>query len=478
MAKKIILTVIFALLIGALGFCVCWTVINFNKVKEGMSGTALYTEEDIESSYKDGYYTGLKDKESLTREVGQLRTLLSEKEIQLSNLKNYVSECEATIQGLTKENNNLKAEIKRLETIIENLRASIRAYEELIESLPIIEERFVVTFMFDDSVYSILLVADGDKVEIEAPEDTAYCIFLGWSLSQDGELIDISEIEITSDTVIYAKIVRRYDVNFVHDFKIHENQIIEKGQATTVSDPISTDRRVFLGWSLDGVNIVDPATVPIWEHRTFYSVVETRHEVKFIQTKHFPYTNSTTLSTQYVANASDIVTPTDINVDGYTFDCWLVNGDLSERVINPKIHNLTGDVTFVAKYNTKSLSANNSASTSTSNMHARIDVLSYLKGHGHDYLVSMQQIDYFYIAIEFYADGARFQVVLTSSMPSYSMSCGSYSSGGQYGNLYCTLALTGNYLDMQLTFQGGNLLAKTFSGSFKIDYMNFTLRDL
>lgn len=38
---------------------------------------------------------------------------------------------------------------------------SVNAYIQLISSISIIEERFVVTFMFDDTVYSILLVPDG-----------------------------------------------------------------------------------------------------------------------------------------------------------------------------------------------------------------------------------------------------------------------------------------------------------------------------
>ena len=64
METKKVLTIVFSLLIVfAFGFVLTWGIINFNKVKDGMSGTELYTNEDIEKSYQDGYDTALKDKD-------------------------------------------------------------------------------------------------------------------------------------------------------------------------------------------------------------------------------------------------------------------------------------------------------------------------------------------------------------------------------------------------------------------------------
>ena len=60
--KKILITCICLVLAGAFTFAISWGVINFNKVKEGMSGTGVYTEQDLNKAYEDGYGQGIKDK--------------------------------------------------------------------------------------------------------------------------------------------------------------------------------------------------------------------------------------------------------------------------------------------------------------------------------------------------------------------------------------------------------------------------------
>ena len=54
METKKVLAVIFSLVFVAIfGFVLSWGIINFNKVKDGMSGTELYTSEDLKNSYQD-----------------------------------------------------------------------------------------------------------------------------------------------------------------------------------------------------------------------------------------------------------------------------------------------------------------------------------------------------------------------------------------------------------------------------------------
>lgn len=476
MKNKLAMIILSCIIVGALGFCVVWTIVNFNKVKDGISGTSLYTKDDLESAYGDGYNTAFKDKNDYIIEMEQLRTLLSEKETKLLELENYVAECETRIQDLTIENNNLRAEIRRLETIIENLRASIRAYEELIASMPVIEERFVVTFMFDDTVYSIVLVPDGEKVQIETPISTEYTIFLGWSLSQDGEIIDISELEITSDTVIYAKIIRKYDVNFVHDFKIHEHQIIEKGHFATPSAPASTDRRVFLGWSLDGVNIVDPATVPIYEHRTFYSVVETRHEVKFVYTRNSPYVSTTVIDTQYVKTAENIEIPEAPTFDGYSFSKWLINGD-ENNVYSSTDFTLAGDTVLVALYTPILLgkSTNYTCSSSTSEM-GRIKLTDFLAEYGGDYITSFSQLEVFRIEGYLNIGTVQNRFIALNLGNSSTGNVGFQDTSNASGNFYYNIGITSDgYLQFQIFYVGASLTGHEYkSGSFRIS--NFTAK--
>ncbi|MBR4003524.1 MAG: hypothetical protein IKI95_05670, partial [Clostridia bacterium] len=43
-------------------FVLVWGITNFNKVQEGLSGTGLYTQEDLNKAYEDGYDKALTDK--------------------------------------------------------------------------------------------------------------------------------------------------------------------------------------------------------------------------------------------------------------------------------------------------------------------------------------------------------------------------------------------------------------------------------
>lgn len=496
-AKQITAIVLSVILIAVSAFSITWGVINFNKVKDGLSGTGLYTQDDVTAAYEDGYGTALDNKQEYEDLIAEYRDKLSDYEIikkelavskdninelneKVYNLQTYVAECEALIDKMKAENYQLKNQITNLENINANLMQSINAYIQLISSMSIIEERFVVTFMFDDTVYSILLVPDGEKVQIENPKSTEYTIFLGWSLSLDGELIDLNEIEITADTVIYAKIIRKYDVNFILDYEVYEHHIIERGDTITATTPPSTNKRVFKGWSLDGVNVIDVTNYPITEHRTFFAVVETRHEVKFIYTRHNPYQSTYTLSTQYIGKSDTISVPTPPTFNGYTFNGWLVNG--ATRVSNPATYDLKGDTVFTASYTAKHTSVSNTYHFGSNSMYSQYNILTYLSNNGHGYVTNMQMLKNFNIYVRVYAGrvkGAGF----TLSPNNYSVNryqCDSINDTLAKGNLFFTVGLQANgYLQLQLTFEGSSLMSNSiFSGcSVEIVSMSFQMID-
>ncbi len=65
---KKVLTIIFSILIvAAFAFVLTWGIINWSKVKEGMAGNGLYTQDDVQNAYEDGYNTALTDKEANSR---------------------------------------------------------------------------------------------------------------------------------------------------------------------------------------------------------------------------------------------------------------------------------------------------------------------------------------------------------------------------------------------------------------------------
>lgn len=492
-AKRIIAIVLSAVLLAVSVFSLVWGIINFNKVKEGFKGSGLYTQTDIDAAYEDGYGEALGNKQEYDALIAEYRDKLADYEIikkelavskdninelneKVYSLQSYISECETLIDKMKADNHRLQSQIKNLENINANLMQSVNAYIQLISSISLIEERFVVTFMFDDTVYSILLVPDGEKVQIENPQSTEYTIFLGWSLSLDGELVDLNEIEITADTVIYAKIIRKYDVNFILDYAVYEHHIVEKGDTITATTPPSTNKRVFKGWSLDSVNVIDVTDFPIMEHRTFFAVVETRHEVRFVYTKHYPYLSTVNLSTQYIGKSDTVRVPTPPTFSGYSFNSWLVNG--VTRVSDPAAYELKGDTVFTANYTARSVSVSNTYRFGSNGMVCQYNILNYLSNNGHGYVQNMQMLKNFNIVVRIYAgrmNGATYYLNQSSYVINR-IACNSIHETFAKGTLYFSVGILANgYIQMQLTFEGTGLLnTNMYDGcSVEIVSMNF-----
>lgn len=272
MTKKtsIILTII---LVCLLGFCVIWGVSNYNKLKLAISGTSLYTKEDVDNAYRDGYDTAVTDKADLLVQIEALRNELDVKTAELSALKNKLADYDA----ITTENYELKQEIKALEKEIENLNLTISAYEKFVED---VEEadKLVATFMIDGAVYALQRYENGATISIEDPISTEDVKFLGWT--KDGADVDLTNYVITESVTFEAKLAKSSAVTFTVKGETVNSQRVTYGE--TVSDvPENPDvyGYTFKGWSKDGVNVVD-VTTDVIESTTEYVALFELFEVQ------------------------------------------------------------------------------------------------------------------------------------------------------------------------------------------------------
>ncbi len=109
MTKKI-LGIIFSLIfIAAFAFVLAWGIINFNKVKEGMSGTGLYTQEDLNKAHEDGYNSALKDKDEYDDLINGYRDTITE-------LNDNISQLNTQVNNLTSSNGDY---LKRIDSLLE-----------------------------------------------------------------------------------------------------------------------------------------------------------------------------------------------------------------------------------------------------------------------------------------------------------------------------------------------------------------------
>lgn len=249
MAKKILIAIFSILLACALGFCVCWTVINFNKVKEGLSGTGLYTQEDIDNAYKDGYNTAVSDKSDLLKEIETLRTNLSEKETRLKEL-----------EGADTENIILKQEKADLQKELDDLKASMEVYKEFVEKIEA-EGELVVTYKYDGRVIALENYKENEtlRVAFDIPEDTDNIKLVGWEIDDvEYSTEGLKSYAVTKSVVVNAKLEKIYEVRFLvptgllGGAELFDRQFILENSFCSLSDQTpDKDGYTFKGWSLD-----------------------------------------------------------------------------------------------------------------------------------------------------------------------------------------------------------------------------------
>lgn len=261
------------ILVCLLGFCIIWGASNFDKLKLAISGTALYTKEDVDNAYRDGYDTAVTDKADLLVQIEALRNELDTKTAELSALKNKLADYDA----ISAENYELKQEIKALEKEIENLNTSILAYENFVKECEEAEKP-VATFMYDGAVYALQRYETGATVSIEDPVSTEDVKFLGWTLN--GETVDVSSYVINENVTFVANLAKSSAVTFTVNGETFDSQRVAYGESAALpSETPDVYGYTFLGWSKDGVNVVD-VTADIIESTTEYVALFELFEVQ------------------------------------------------------------------------------------------------------------------------------------------------------------------------------------------------------
>lgn len=517
METRKILGLIFSIIfVVAFAFVLSWGIINFNKVKEGLSGTELYTKEDVDNAYQDGYNTALSDKSSYdeliseyrdtittqTDQISQLNSNVSnltnnnkdyanqitkiesqQKDLQeqVNNLTNIKTTNQETINSLniqikdlenqlvilqnsndnkSKEIVSLKNQILNLQTInnqlqktnelnsttitslnaqistlnkqisdmtlkiqnnsttvtmlnnkISELEKSVSYYEQYISSLEN-GEQIVVTFEFAGSVYNLQIISPNTTCSLTNPTSTDYVKFNYWTIDNqridlstyifkqntkvvanvtyyhkvefkidnniytqqfvlndsyainptnptksgyefDGwtingiDVVDITNININQDIVFIAKFTKLHTVNYLFQIEGYDPQIVKTesirngncSEGCNVDG--SNDYYVFNGWSLDGSTIVDTSTYPIYQDITFISSITYFYDVKFIIDNNV-YTN------QIVEKYYYPTIPTTPNFYGREFIGWSLDGI---NVVDVTTIEITKSETFVALFN-------------------------------------------------------------------------------------------------------------------------------
>lgn len=213
---KIIMIVLFA---GAIVFGVYWLTNNSKKVVDSMNGTNIYTYEDVQKSYSDGYNTALENKSeydeliasyrdtitTLTNNINTLNSQITTLQNTISTKNGNISELQAQITTLQTQKTNLESQITSLNNQIASLQSQIASLQSELENVYNYNYGLDITFMVDGDIYATGNARNGGTILVAPTEPTkSGYVFSGWSYTANGTVVDLSTEVITTNTTFYA----------------------------------------------------------------------------------------------------------------------------------------------------------------------------------------------------------------------------------------------------------------------------------
>lgn len=380
---KKILTIILSILFAfALGFSVVWTCINFDKVKNGINGSELYTRAELEEYGNNMYNQGLQDKEEYLEQINQYRDTITHLNDEISKYKYDIQVNNENINSLTTQRDGYKKEleetkilleeeklksdasaetISELESNVTKLSKSIESkdkqiadlkkenvdalksidyYENFIKTLET-ETSVVATFVYDGQVVHLEVITKGSCSTYTNPSDTDYSKFNYWMVND--EKVILSEYPLNANTTFVANIDKSFDVKFLVDDSEYNAQIVIEGETLTLPSAPTKENYTFLGWSTDGVNVIDNLeSFNVTYNITFYALFQKYNTVTFMM-------GDTVLDTQSIMENSNAILPEEPSKGkGYTFLGWSLD---NENIVN-NIANIpvTADAVYYAVF--------------------------------------------------------------------------------------------------------------------------------
>ncbi len=130
--------------------------------------------------------------------------------------------------------------------------------------------------------YNVKFIIDGNETTVvvpkgefattkfELPQNTDYLKINYYTV--DGAKVNPATYPINADTTFVANVTHYFDVNFIVDGTNFAHQFVEQGKAPIVPTEPHKDKYKFIGWSLDGVNIIEITNTSIYEATNFIAL--------------------------------------------------------------------------------------------------------------------------------------------------------------------------------------------------------------
>ncbi|MBR4002794.1 MAG: InlB B-repeat-containing protein, partial [Clostridia bacterium] len=372
MTKKIIISVVSVLILSIVG---CFIGINWNSIKTLLSGSKIYTYEQIQDSYDKGYKDANTNETNYLEQLDYYRNLVEDNELEILNLKNTVNILERTNENNTQTIADLETQKQTLEIDVENLQLIKTENEETITNLNLqisLLRTRVVELTADKTANQNEIVSLKNQIlnlqtlntqlqrtnELNAETITSLnnqianlnsqISEMNTQVSNNSSVVNTLNNRITEleKTVSYYE---QYIANlengeqvvatFEFDGSVYNIQIVNKNDYAGVVTPTSTDYVKFNYWVVNGEQ-VDLTTYALTTNTTFVANVSYYYDVKFmIDTEVF--------NSQIVEKDTFAVLPEAPTKDGYVFDGWTSNGI---DIVDTTSTAITQNIIFTAKF--------------------------------------------------------------------------------------------------------------------------------
>ena len=373
--KKVLTAIFSILIIGAFAFLLTWGIINFEKVKDGMAGNGLYSQEDIQKSYEDGYSTALKDKDEYDKLINSYRDtittqndLISQYTSEATALNNSIKDYQAQITTLNEQRTALETQIETLNTIKASNEITITELNGQIAELS--TQILTLQGNKDENERQIAALTEQltnlQNLNTQLQENNALNAKTINGLnaqiaSLNNQIADLTLQTQNNSSVVNAlnakiaelqKSVSYYEqylstlesgeqvvATFEFDGSVYNIQVVNKNSLLTVATPPSTAYVIFNGWTVDGEPI-DLATYRITANTKIVADVTHKYEVNFM-------VEGANHNSQIVLKDSKVTPPAAPTKNGYVFEGWTIDGN---TVVNLTTYTVTQNVTFTAKF--------------------------------------------------------------------------------------------------------------------------------
>ena len=377
METKKVLGIIFSLLfVGAFAFVLSWGIINFNKVKDGMSGTGVYTKEDINKSYEDGYNTALTDKEEYTKLIASYRDTITTLNDNISQLNSQVTILQNNNKDYSNQIDKLNTQKSSLETQVENLTTIKSSNETTIASLnnqitSLQNQVTNLTNSGEDKSEQITTLNNQIKTlqntvsQLQTTNDMNVATISSLNTQIANLNTQISDMalqsqnsqsqinalnnkisELQASVSYYESYIAQLEngeqvvATFEFDGSVYNIQIVNKGSKLSVTTPTSTTYKIFNGWTVNG-SVIDLSTFTITTNTKIVADVTYKYDVKF-------KVDDNIIDSQIITKNNCATLPTNPTKDGYEFDGWSLNG--VDVISDITTNQVTQNVTYTAVF--------------------------------------------------------------------------------------------------------------------------------